>query len=130
MEPENILAAAAFLREKYGIKAVALIGASAGGSTALSAMERSPKAWDQVILLSSAGEVRGLGNAPKLFVASEGEAMTDFVVRMAKDAPGSQNAVLILKGSAHAQAIFKTTEGPRLTKAILERLVNRAKSVE
>jgi pimeloyl-ACP methyl ester carboxylesterase len=127
--PDDILAAHAFLRDKHGVKAIALIGASAGGSTALSAMERAPKQWDQLILLSSAGDVAGLGTAPKLFVASEGEGMADTARQMAKDSPGTQNDVLIVKGSAHAQAIFRTSEGPRLKKAILDRLLSRAKHV-
>ena len=42
---------------------------------------------------------------------------------------GTQNDVLIVEGSAHAQAIFRTPEGPRLKKAILERLLSRAKQV-
>ena len=46
--------------------------------------------------------------------------------RMAKEAQGKQNEVLIFKGSAHAQEIFRTSNGPRLTNAILERLIKRA----
>lgn len=130
VEPDDISAAHSFLREKYGMRAIALIGASAGGSTALSAMARSPQQWDQLILLSSAGDVGRIGTAPKLFVASEGEGMVETARQMAKDSPGTQNDVLIVKGSAHAQAIFRTSEGPNLTKAILERLVNRAKQVK
>jgi pimeloyl-ACP methyl ester carboxylesterase len=128
-DPDAILAAHAFLSEQRGVKAVALIGASAGGSTALSAMARSPKLWDQLILLSSSGDVSRIGSAPKLFVASEGEGMADTARRMAENAPGKQNDVLIVEGSAHAQAIFRTSEGPRLTKAILERLAARTKQV-
>lgn len=130
VEPDDILAANSFLVGKYGVKATGLIGASAGGSTALAAMERSPQRWDQLILLSSAGNVGGLGSAPKLFVASEKEGMAETARRMAKESAGTQNDVLIVKGSAHAQAIFRTSEGPYLTKAILERLVNRAKQMK
>ena len=126
VEPDDILAANSYLREKHSVKAVALIGASAGGSTAITAMTQAPQRWDQLILLSSVGNVRGLGPAPKLFVASEDEGMADAVRRMAKEAEGKQNEVLIFKGSAHAQAIFRTSNGPRLTSAILERLIKRA----
>jgi len=130
VEPDDILAANSFLREKYGVKAIGLIGASAGGSTALSAMAESPHQWDQLILLSSAGDVGGIGTAPKLFVASEGEGMAETARQMAKASPGSHNDVLIVKGSAHAQAIFRTSEGPRLTRAISDCLINRAKLVK
>ncbi len=109
---------------------MALIGASAGGSTAITAVARAPQKWDQLVLLSSVGNVRGLGPAPKLFVASEDEGMADAVRRMAKEAEGKQNEVHIFKGSAHAQAIFRTSNGPRLTNAILERLVKRAQRVK
>ncbi len=126
VEPDDILAANFYLREKHSVKAVALIGASAGGSTAITAMSKAPQKWDQLILLSSAGNVRGLGPAPKLFVASEDEGMADAVRRMAKETEGKQNEFLIFKGSAHAQAIFRTSNGPRLTSAILERLIKRA----
>jgi pimeloyl-ACP methyl ester carboxylesterase len=130
VEPVDIIAAHSFLRDKYGVKATGLIGASAGGSTVLSAMAQSPQQWDQLILLSSSGDVSRIGTAPKLFVASEGEGMAEIARQMAKDSPGSKNDVLIVKGSAHAQAIFQTSEGPRLTRAILERLVNRTKQVK
>ena len=130
VEPDDILAANSYLREKYGVKAVALIGASAGGSTAITVMARSPQKWDQLVLLSSMGDVSGLGPAPKLFVASEDEGMAEAVRRMAKEAQGKQNEALIFKGSAHAQEIFRTSNGPRLTSAILERLIRRAQRVK
>jgi hypothetical protein len=41
---------------------------------------------------------------------------------MADEAPGDRNEALILPGDAHAQAIFQSEEGERLTRAILERL--------
>ncbi len=130
VEPDDILAANSYLREKYRVKSIALIGASAGGSTAITAMSQAPQKWDQLILLSSMGDISGLGPAPKLFVASEDEGMADAVRRMAKEAEGKQNEVLIFKGSAHAQAIFRTSNGPRLTNAILERLIRRAQRVK
>ena len=130
VEPDDIMEANSYLHEKHGVKAVALIGASAGGSTAITAMSQTPQKWDQIILLSSVGDVSGLGLAPKLFVASEDEGMADAVRRMAKEAQGKQNEMLIFKGSAHAQAIFRTPNGPRLTSAILERLIKRAQMVK
>lgn len=123
----DILAARAYLQEKFAVKATALIGASAGGGTALAAMARSPEAWDQLILLSSVGDVSGLGPAPKLFVVSEGEGMAKSVQQMAGEAPGTRNELLLLKGSAHAQAIFRSAEGPHLTRVILARLLMRSR---
>ena len=120
--PENLLAGMEYLGEERGIEGVALLGASAGGSDVLRAARENPGASDQIILLSATGDVSGLGEEPKLFVASEGEGIAGEVRRMAEEAPGDRNESLVLLGDAHAQAIFRTEEGERLTWAILERL--------
>lgn len=125
-DPSDIIAAREYLRNRYGVRSVALVGASAGGSAAMEAMRRSPGGWDQLIVLSAVGDARDLGPAPKLFVASQGEGMADSVRRMARESPGRDNEAALLKGTAHAQAIFKTEEGPRLTRLILDRLRTRA----
>jgi hypothetical protein len=41
---------------------------------------------------------------------------------MAEQVPGERNEVLILSGNAHAQAIFETSQGERLMRAILKAL--------
>jgi alpha-beta hydrolase superfamily lysophospholipase len=130
VRPDDITAAHFYLQEKQGVKRVALIGASAGGSTAITAMSQAPSKWDQLILLSSVGDVSALGSAPKLFVASEDEGISDAVRRMAKSAQGKENETLILEGSAHAQAIFRTQNGSRLTNAILKHLIKRAQQTK
>ena len=79
-----------------------------------------------MILLSGTGEVSGLGEYPKLFVASDGEGLAEEVCRMAERAPGSRSEALILPGDAHAQAIFVTDGGERLMRAILTRLKGNA----
>lgn len=120
--PEDILAALRFLRQACGIAEVALIGASAGASTALIATAMEPEAVDQLIILSGTGDVSTLGDQPKLFVASEGEGLADATRQMAEDAPGASNEALILPGDAHAQAIFMTEQGNDLLQTILNRL--------
>jgi len=120
--PENLLASAKYLREERGVQDVAFVGASAGGSAVLRAAEENPDAADQLILLSATGDVTGLGDEPKLFVASEGEGLAEEVRRMAGEAPGEQNEVLIVPGDAHAQAVFGTKEGDELMQALLKRL--------
>jgi hypothetical protein len=81
-----------------------------------------PEKIDQLKLLSGIGDVSGLGEYPKLFVASEGEGIAERVRQMADEAPGDRNEALILPGDAHAQAIFQTKEGERLMQVILERI--------
>jgi pimeloyl-ACP methyl ester carboxylesterase len=121
--PESLLASIEYLKEERGVRGVALMGGSAGGSTVLRAAKENPGAANQLIILSAAGDVSGLGTEPKLFVASEGESrLAEEAHRMAQEAPGDRNEALILSGDAHAQAIFQAEEGDRLMRAILERL--------
>ncbi len=119
---QGVAEAARYLKEERGVRDVTLIGASAGTSGVLGAAEKNTGLADQVILLSGTGDVSGLGEYPKLFVASEGEGLAGEVRRMAEVAPGDRNEVLILPGDAHAQAIFETNQGERLMQAILELL--------
>ena len=118
--------AAGYLKEERGVRDVTLIGASAGTAGVLGAAEDTSGLVDGVILLSGTGEVSGLGEYPKLFVASEGEGLAEEVRRMAERAPGTRNEALILPGDAHAQAIFGTDQGWKLMRAILERLKDNA----
>jgi pimeloyl-ACP methyl ester carboxylesterase len=118
----NLRSATDYLKKERGVKSVTLIGASAGTRPVLQAAQNNPEEINQIILLSGIGDVSGLGEYPKLFVASEGEGIAERVRQMANEAPGNQNEALILAGDAHAQAIFQTEEGERLMQVILERL--------
>ncbi len=122
VSPGSLRLAIDYLREEYDVESVALIGASAGAGPVLQIAEEDPEEVGQIMLLSGIGDVSGLGEYPKLFVASEGEEISERVRRMAEEAPGDRNEALILPGSAHAQAIFRTEEGDRLMQNILERL--------
>ena len=119
---QSVSEAAAYLEEERGVRDVTLIGASAGTAGVLGAAAEDPGLADGMILLSGTGEVSGLGEYPKLFVASEGEGLAGTVRSMAEEAPGNRNEALILPGDAHAQAIFESDQGERLTRTILERV--------
>jgi pimeloyl-ACP methyl ester carboxylesterase len=119
---QSVAAAANYLKEERGVRGVTLIGASAGTSGTLGAAEQDPGLADQVILISGTGDVSGLGEFPKLFVASEGEGLAETVRSMGDEAPGDRNEVLILPGDAHAQAIFETNQRERLMQTILDQL--------
>jgi hypothetical protein len=123
ISPGSLLTSIEYLKEDRGVRDVALMGGSAGGSAVLRAAKENPEAANQLIILSASGDVSGLGPEPKFFVATEGEGgFAEEARRMAREAPGDQNEALILPGGAHGQAIFQTEEGDRLTQAILERL--------
>lgn len=119
---QSVAEAARYLKDERGVRDVTLIGASAGTSGVLGAAEQTPGLADGMVLLSGTGDVSGLGEYPKLFVASEGEGLSPEIRRMAEEAPGGRNKALILTGDAHAQAIFETDQGDRLMRAILQLL--------
>lgn len=119
---QSVAEADRYLKDERGVRDVTLVGASAGTGGVLGAAEGNPGLADGVILLSGTGDVSGLGEYPKLIVASKGEGLAPEVRRMVEEAPGGRNKALILPGDAHAQAIFETDQGERLVRAILRLL--------
>lgn len=101
---------------------VALMGGSAGADAILTLASQDPELPDQLILLSPNGTVEGLGEEPKLFIASEDEPVADVSVSLAASAPGDENEAKILPGSAHAQGIFATDQAGSVMDAIRQRL--------
>lgn len=84
---ESLTVAARYLEDQQDLNGVVLLGASAGGQTAIQAAADNANAFDQLILLSPAGgDVSQLGNIPKLFIYSEDEALADTVRQMARQA--------------------------------------------
>ena len=120
---EDILAAIRYLREA-GSQTVSVLGASMGGTAAArAAMETAPGEIDRLILLAPAPlEKAGLLEAAHiLFVVSEGERLRPAVEQSFAKAPDPKR-LEILEGNAHAQHIFKTEQGARLTQILLEDL--------
>jgi dienelactone hydrolase len=122
----DVLAAIHYLHET-GSKSVSVVGASmGGGASALAATEAKPGEIDRLILLAAVGikdpqKMQGR----KLFIVSRhdmlrnGEPRLTMVREQYEKAPGPKK-LIVLPGSAHAQFIFKTKEGPRLFRAILD----------
>jgi pimeloyl-ACP methyl ester carboxylesterase len=123
-DAESVEAAIRHLQDG-GAERVALLGASAGVAPVLEVGRTAPQLVDQLIVLSGSGDVSGLGDFPKLFAASEGEALAADAERMADEAPGDSNVLYLAEGDAHAQAIFETEAGPALLDAIVQRLEER-----
>lgn len=121
IDPHAIRAAVEQLQDQ-GVADVALVGASAGADAILDLASQEPELADQLILLSPNATVEGLGEEPKLFVASKDEPVAHVSTELAASSPGEENEVLILPGSAHAQNIFATDQGGPVLDAMLRRL--------
>jgi len=86
-------------------------------------------AIDQLITISgdlSDLDLADLGEPPKLFTAAEGDtAAASAAQRMTDDAAGDWNALLLVSGDAHGQAILESEGGPDLIAGIVARLEER-----
>lgn len=127
-EPEgydqDVLAAVRYLRES-GSETVSVIGASFGGGAAAEAAAAAPGAIDCLVLLahSPIENPERLGGR-KLFILTKDDFRGEGTLRLPEirdqfeRAPEPKEMVL-LDGSAHAQFIFDTDQGPRLMQEIL-----------
>lgn len=122
---KDVLAAIRYLRET-GAKKISLVGGSLGGGAAAQAAVEAPAGEiDRLVLLSPMAidrpeKIQGR----KLFVAARKDASGSGALRL----PGLQaqydkapepKVLLLLEGSAHAQFLFETEQGPRLMREIL-----------
>lgn len=119
------IAAAIEALQSDGFERVALLAAGAGSGPALELGSARPDLIDQLIVLSARGQVDGLGPFPKLFVASEDEALAAEAARMADAAPGDWNALYVAGGDESGQAILSGDGADAAIEAILLRLEER-----
>jgi pimeloyl-ACP methyl ester carboxylesterase len=130
--PDNatdVLAAVKYLH-KRGIKRVSAIGGSMGGDAVGEADARSaPGEIDSIVLLgSSGGDYPAKLTGRKLFIVAredssgDGPRLPEITRHYAKAPPPKR--LIVLEGSAHAQYLFDTEQGPRLMEAILRFLSN------
>jgi len=127
---DDTRAAMDYLRRTFGTTAVALVGASAGTGPVLSAAtDQSPGSSpvvDLVIILAGSGNVENLKVPSVLFIAAEGDSgAASSAQRMLEATSGDPDDLLIVPGSAHAQALFKQPEGETVLAAIQTRLAER-----
>ncbi len=115
----DVLGAVRYAREK-GAKTVAVLGGSMGGfASANAAVHSKPGEIDRLVLLANPPiEHPERIVVPTLFVTSEGDSLAPQVRDEYGKAPGPKE-LLVLPGSAHAQNIFTTDQGPRLMQNIL-----------
>lgn len=120
----DVLAAVKYLRGTGAVR-VSVIGASMGGDYAAEAAEAEPDLIERLVLLA-AGAYTSLerSKARKLFIMSRDDVIGDNKPRMPaireryEKASGPKEFVVV-EGSAHAQFLFQTDQGDRVTREIL-----------
>lgn len=101
-EEEALVGAAEMLKEEQGIAEVAVIGASAGGASAIDAVEADDTIFDKVVLLSPGGDATAIEETPVLVIYSEEEGFED----LEENQPDHLDT-LAIPGDAHAQELFQ-----------------------
>jgi esterase/lipase len=120
----DVLAAARYLR-MTGAKTVSVVGASMGGDYAAEAAEAQPGAIDRLVLLAAgAYTTLRLMTGPKLFIMSRDDIIGDNqprlpAIRQQYDRASGPKQFVILEGSAHAQALFATSQSERVMREII-----------
>ncbi len=121
----DVLAVVRYLHE-IGATEVSVVGASfGGGATAQAAVESSPGEIDRIVLVAhSSIDQPELMQGRKLFITARNDTTGSGALRLGairdqfERARGPKDLV-ILEGSAHAQYLFQTDQGPRLLREII-----------
>ncbi len=125
----DVLGAVHYLR-KTGAKSVSVVGASMGGDYAAEAAETEPASIDRLVLLAS-GAYTTLTKfkGPKLFILARDDANDDGPrlpkIRARYEKASDPKELIVVDGSAHAQFLFQTDQGPRVMREILRFLSQR-----
>jgi hypothetical protein len=125
---DRLAAAAAWLAE-HGAERVAFVGSGQRGPGLLVVYANNGGAIDQLVTISgdlSDLDLADLGEPPKLFTAAEGDtAAAAAADRMTDEAAGDWNALLLVSGDEHGEAILDSEGGPELIAGIVSRLEER-----
>jgi pimeloyl-ACP methyl ester carboxylesterase len=126
----DVLAAARYLK-KRGAKTVSVVGGSMGGSAAGDASIASqPGEIDRLVLLGAApnGPAEKL-KARTLFIVARDDASAEGPrlpgIRAQYEKAPQPKELIVLDGAAHAQSLFQTDQGERVTREILRFLLAR-----
>lgn len=123
---KDVLAAVRYLHA-HGAKTVSIVGGSMGGSAAGDASIQSrPGEIDRVVMLGAAPNLPAEKlKSPALFIVARDDTEGDDALRL----PGIQKQydkapqpkkLVVVEGSAHAQFLFKTDQGDRVMREILD----------
>lgn len=122
----DVIAAVRWLH-KQGVEKVSVVGASMGGGAAgRAATEVKPGEIDKLVLLSPMpiDHPEQLKATSILYIASRGEGLASTAREQYERAPTPKQLIL-LPGSAHAQNIFATDQGPHLSDVIVDFLIGK-----
>ncbi len=117
---EDVLGALHYLH-RIGYDTVSVLGASmGGGASARAAVKANPGQLFRLILLSpvSIPHPQKMRAGEIIYIASKKEGMAVSIQEQYEQAPPPKK-IYWIEGSAHAQHIFKTGQGEKLTRLIL-----------
>lgn len=123
---QDVLAAVRYLKTR-GARSVSVVGASmGGGASARAATKARPGEIDRLFLLSPVpiANPEAIVAGRIMYLASRDEALAPRVKAQFARAPEPKRLEL-LEGNAHAQNIFATPQGSRLTQLIVDFLATR-----
>jgi pimeloyl-ACP methyl ester carboxylesterase len=122
---KDVLAAVRYLHA-HGAKAVSIVGGSMGGGAAGDAsIVSKPGEIDRIVMLGAAPNLPAERlKSPALFIVARDDTSSDGprlpgIQKQYEKAPEPKKLV-VLEGSAHAQALFDTDQGKRVMGEILE----------
>ncbi|HEY6488448.1 MAG: alpha/beta fold hydrolase [Terracidiphilus sp.] len=121
---KDVMAAVRYLHA-HGAKSVSIVGGSMGGAAAGDAsIESKPGEIDRIVMLGAAPNLPAEKlKAPALFIVARNDTSGDGprlpgIQKQYEKAPEPKKLV-VLKGSAHAQALFDTEQGERVMREML-----------
>ena len=122
---KDVLAAVGYVRDR-GATTVAVVGASLGGGAAAQASVLAPPGTiDRFVLVAHMPIASPEGiKGRKLFIVAQHDTGSGDIPRLSEiraqfTRAAEPKELVVLAGSAHAQFIFQTSEGPRLLREIV-----------
>ena len=126
----DVVAAVRYLHA-HGTKSVSIVGSSVGGAAAGDAsIESKPGEIDRIVMLGAAPNLPAEKlKSPALFIVARDDVSGDGPrlpgIRAQFEKAPEPKKLVVLEGSAHAQALFDTEQGERVMREILEWLNGR-----
>jgi pimeloyl-ACP methyl ester carboxylesterase len=126
----DVLASVRYLHA-LGLQSVSAIGGSLGGDAVGEAdAQAAPGEFDRVVFLASnGGDHPEKLMGPKLYIVARGDRSGDGLrlpgIRAHYTRAPEPKKLVIVKGTAHAQYLFATSEGPKVLNDVLQFLLVR-----